>query len=359
MKKPTVRPQSQGGGPLFNEPVADNGYLWFYIDALSDDGKYALTIIAFVGCVFSPFYAKARRENPAGVNPMNHCAINIALYAGVDGQAVNRHDLQQWAMTECSSADGTSKVEISKTRFKVSSTTLNWDGQQLTIDIDELSIPFPAPKSIQAPFSRPVRGKVVVTPLAIFNESHALDVALKHQWRPIAPLSRVEVQMVSPDITWQGAAYWDSNAGSEPLEAAFRSWNWSRTKPTKTNAATDIIYHLMRYGATKNGTKDSTTFKLAKRFSVTKTGGKVADFVVPPDAALSQSAWGIPRHTVCDALTIPTVIKTVEDTPFYARSIVSTSMNGAHVTMFHESLLLTRFSTRWVQALLPFKIRRS
>ncbi len=356
MTNPTNRPASLAAGPLFNEPVSENGYLWFYIDALSDDGKYALTIIAFVGCVFSPFYANARRQNsPNRVDPMKHCAINVALYTVADGQQVNRQAAHQWVLTECDGLGGLGQksrlVERDATRFKVSNTTLQWDGQQLTIDIDELNIPFPAPAFMQAPFAKPLRGKVVVTPLTMFTDSYPLDAQHRHQWRPIAPLARVEVQMSSPALSWQGAAYWDSNYGSEPLETAFTAWDWSRTKPANNGDSTLIVYDLTR--------TDGTNFKLAKRFSADASGAHVHDVAPPPPATLSRSGWGITRRTVCDEGAKPVVIKTAEDTPFYARSIVNTQINGASVTMFHESLSMKRFSTRWVQMLLPFKIRRS
>jgi carotenoid 1,2-hydratase len=53
-----------GRGPAFDAPVADGGYLWWYVDALSDDGRHGLTIIALIGSVFSPYYAWARRRGP-------------------------------------------------------------------------------------------------------------------------------------------------------------------------------------------------------------------------------------------------------------------------------------------------------
>ena len=69
--------------------MARDGYAWWYVDALSDDGAHALTLIAFIGSVFSPYYAAARRRAPA--DPEQHVAFNVALYgAGTD----------RWAMTE-------------------------------------------------------------------------------------------------------------------------------------------------------------------------------------------------------------------------------------------------------------------
>mgnify|MGYP001372749352 CR=1 FL=1 len=48
--------------PGFAAPVTPGGYHWWYLDAMSDDGEHALTVIVFVGSVFSPYYAAARRR---------------------------------------------------------------------------------------------------------------------------------------------------------------------------------------------------------------------------------------------------------------------------------------------------------
>ena len=66
-----------------------DGYAWWYVDALSDDGRHGLTLIAFIGSVFSPYYALARRRGRG--DPQHHCALNVALY-GAGGRG--------WAMTE-------------------------------------------------------------------------------------------------------------------------------------------------------------------------------------------------------------------------------------------------------------------
>jgi carotenoid 1,2-hydratase len=49
---------------------------------------------------------------------------------------------------------------------------------------------------------------------------------------------------------------------------------------------------------------------------------------------------------------------TLEDTPFYARSVLETEVFGKRATAMHESLSLTRFSKPWVQAMLPFRMPR-
>ena len=40
------------GPPAFDLAVPDRGYRWWYLDAVSDDSRHALVIIAFVGSVF-------------------------------------------------------------------------------------------------------------------------------------------------------------------------------------------------------------------------------------------------------------------------------------------------------------------
>ena len=36
------------GGPRFDQVVPPGGYLWWYVDALSDDGEYGLSILSLI-----------------------------------------------------------------------------------------------------------------------------------------------------------------------------------------------------------------------------------------------------------------------------------------------------------------------
>jgi hypothetical protein len=69
MKGPCVSltndaPSLLNGGPGFDATVGgDGGYIWWYVDALSDDGVHGLTMIAFIGSVFSPYYAWSGHEH--------------------------------------------------------------------------------------------------------------------------------------------------------------------------------------------------------------------------------------------------------------------------------------------------------
>ena len=67
--------RSPDGAPQFNQAVDPGNYLWWYVDALSDDGQHGISIIAFVGSVFSPYYAWANRSQPADANDYYPCFV--------------------------------------------------------------------------------------------------------------------------------------------------------------------------------------------------------------------------------------------------------------------------------------------
>ena len=156
-RRPCRRYPAQG--PRFDVEVDANGYAWWYIDACSEDGRHGLTIIAFIGSVFSPYYKLSGRHSPE-----NHCAINVAL-TGPRGNA--------WAMTE----RGKASLARDADNFVVGPSALRWDGNVLVIDIDEVSAPLPVR----------VRGQVRVYPEMIGTTGFNLDPAGKHRWHPVAP----------------------------------------------------------------------------------------------------------------------------------------------------------------------------
>lgn len=314
------------GGPWFDLRVPPGGYGWWYLDGLSDDGRYGITLIAFVGSVFSPYYAWARRRGEA--DPANHCALNVALY-GAGGTGPRR-----WTLTE----RGRRALGQTAERLVLGPSALSWEGGTLVVEIDERAAPLPYR----------VRGRVRLYPLAITARDFVLDGAFglgRHRWWPIAPRARMEVEMESPRLTWSGAGYFDMNAGSEPLERGFHSWDWSRAD----EAGASLILYDTRGPA---GEAHSLALRIDDR-------GTVEDLEAPPRSPLPKTAiWRIPRGTRSDREAPAQIAQTLEDTPFYARSVVRSRVQGRPVTAMHESLCLGRFASPWVQVLLPFRMPR-
>ncbi|MGC9268691.1 carotenoid 1,2-hydratase [Acidiphilium sp.] len=305
----------------FDAPVARGGYAWWYIDALSDDGLHALTLIAFVGSVFSPYYARANRRTPGGADPEDYVAVNLALYGP-------RRTL--WAMTE---RRRRSLIRDPAT-LGIGPSRLDWDGNLLAIRINELTTPLP----------QPLRGMITVHPKAVETAVYPLDAAGAHRWQPVAPCARVSVAFEKPALSWQGDAYFDRNEGDAPIGSAFSTWNWSRT-PNRRGAR--VFYHATR--------RDGGTTDLSLQFSA---AGGVAPIVAPPPSPLPITWWRIARETRSDAGFDAKLIRNFEDTPFYARARIAASIDGETVDGVHETLDLDRFAQPVVQAMLPFRMPR-
>lgn len=313
--------------PNFSQAVGPGAYLWWYVDAISDDGRHALSIIAFVGSVFSPYYARAFANQGAAVLADNHCAINVALYGA---------GTRRWAMTE----RGSTHVERGAEYLRIGPSQLQWRGDHLQIDLNEISVPTLAR----------VRGTVSVYPQALCHYAAALDHAGRHRWGPIAPCARIDVDMAKPGLRWQGNAYFDRNEGDEPVTLPFKSWDWSRAN--MADGSTAVIYDVTPLSGARR--------LLAERF---RPDGSWESFeAAARREALPRTLWRIDRGIRSDASglsAMPTqVVDTLEDTPFYARSLLQTRLLGERVTAVHETIQPQRLTSRAVQMMLPWRMPR-
>jgi carotenoid 1,2-hydratase len=218
----------------------------------------------------------------------------------------------------------------------IGDSAMSWNGESLSINISELAVPR---------FCR-LQGRVRLYPNALTNCDFALDAAGRHRWRPIAPRARVDVWMTRPAMRWCGSAYFDSNCGSAPLEDDFRLWTWSRADLDDGGSA--VLYDVVR--------RSGGPLALALRFD----GADGCERFEPPnEVSLPKTGWRIERSTRTEGATGTVILRTLEDTPFYARSIVRSDLLGERPVSMHESLSLDRFRSRWVQALLPFRMPRA
>jgi len=228
---------------------------------------------------------------------------------------------------------GQAVLSRSPGRLAIGPSAMSVDAGKLVIDVDEWTVPVP----------RRLRGRVTVEPGPVFHAVHALDAAGRHTWRPIAPCARVAVAFDSPALAWSGEAYVDMNAGEEPLETAFRSWTWSRAAHPE---ATRILYDIEP--------RDGTPRSLALNYG--RDGTLLAEAEPPPFQPLPTTGWRVARGTRADPSRPAKVVRTLEDTPFYSRSLLGFGADEGQA--IHESVDLDRFASRWVQMLLPFKMPR-
>lgn len=274
-------------------------------------------MIAFIGSVFSPYYAWSGRGDP-----LNHCAVNVALYGDTG---------KRWAMTE----RGRDQLQQSSSTLAIGPSRLHWEDGVLTVEIDEITAPIP---------SR-VRGAIRLRPRFLNPRAFGLDPAQRHGWRPIAPRADVEVSLTSPDCAWSGQGYFDTNAGEEPLQDAFAGWNWSRVHlPSET-----VLFYDVE-------ALDGQRTDLALSFG---PNGEMRSIAAPPPAPLPRTLWGVDRATRGDEHDPPKLARTLEDTPFYSRSILEGRYGGQLAQIVHESLSGKRLRSPVVNAMLPFKMPRA
>ncbi|MEL7311016.1 MAG: carotenoid 1,2-hydratase [Pseudomonadota bacterium] len=304
----------------FDGQVAHDGYRWWYCDVVSDDHQYCLVVIGFIGSVFSPYYAAARRRQKT--DPREHCSINAILY-GPRSKA--------WAMTE----RGARHLTIDQQGLAVGPSSMRWDGGTLVLRIDERCNPWPSRW----------QGKISLTPQIMTPRPFSLHSNGHHSWWPYAPVAEAVVDLESPRVSFSGSGYIDTNFGSEPLESAFRGWHWTRREAAPSDGRTPAItYHTIE----RDGQERDLTLAL--------TSDGLTEVQTPSSVAVSPGAWRVKRQ-LRSAHPIETT-RTLEDTPFYIRSLLTTADPGNPYRLMHESLDLNRFSSRWVQTLLPFRMPR-
>ena len=273
--------------------------------------------------MFSPYYAWARGAKGVA-DPENFCTLNVALYRTHAPPLSGR-----WTMTE----RGARHCHREAHRYTIGPSQLRWDGQALHIAIDEITVPIP----------RRVKGTVRIEPQGLFNFSTPLDAMGHHRWGPLAPRARVEVNLQHPAQRWSGSGYLDSNEGDEPIDRPFREWDWSRTQLADGSVA--VLYDVQH--------KSGPDTLLALRFC---PDGRVEHFDAPPRQTLPLTAWRVARRMRSEGPV--QVSEQLEDTPFYQRAVLRSTLLGESVTSFHETLDCTRLVSPVVQAMLPWRMPR-
>ncbi len=283
-------------------------------------------MIAFIGSVFSPYYHWAGRKAP-----QDHVAFNVALYRpGGNGWAMTERGRKSLLRTPQRLCIGNSRFDYAK------------DGDGLEIQFDEIALPWPGQRLLPTRISGAIRIEPEIRNHVVIE----LDPHGHHRWWPVFPRARISVESdFFPGGGWQGEAYHDFNAGDRPLETDFDGWDWARGQVGSEAAA--ILYDAVL--------KDGRRRTLGLSFSA---DGTAADFTPPPRHPLPRGLWGVGGGIGCDAGALPQLLCRLEDTPFYSRALVRTSLEGVPVTMVHEALNCRRLANPMVRLMLPFRMPR-
>ena len=209
-------------------------YEWWYFDALSDDGEWALACIWFLGNPFSPYYRMAARGVPA--EPADHNALFFALYR--HGR-LHAYHFTRFPLGDVSAPDSLPGV------LRFGPNRLTWPsggGCRLSLSDEnanqrglEADLNFDAPPLATSSVPSETAGET-------------------HFWLPAAPACRVsgtirlrEAQNVGAEvIRFSGQGYHDHNWGRLPFDADIRDWYWARAALGGGRAA--VLYHVRYHG---------------------------------------------------------------------------------------------------------------
>nr|WP_239015011.1 carotenoid 1,2-hydratase [Archangium violaceum] len=260
-------------------PDSPGAYRWFYADVTA--GEYSAVFIFMVGSLFSPRYsARVKR----GALPLEHCAVNFALY--------HRGVRRRWVLSEYPQASVLRQgreLRIGRSRLEYAP-----DGM-VRMEVDERC----------APLGGAVRARLVLEPQVPAAEELQLVPGLPHFWRVLAPRAKARLDVLSEGVSVEGIGYHDGNHGAELLGARLPGWHWARVHGPEE---TVVDYHLpggvapLRVTAGALGTKSERRPLLSEARPTSLTGWGLR---VPARLYSGNTVVGAPRL--------------LESSPFYAR----------------------------------------
>ncbi|MFY8094797.1 MAG: carotenoid 1,2-hydratase [Niveispirillum sp.] len=258
-------------------------------------------------------------------------AFNIALY-GPGGNV--------WCMTE----RGSGSLRRDAHHLHIGPSSLSMHADRLLIDFAETALPWPG----QRLWPKAVSGRVELFPDIHADRLFDLDPAGRHVWSPRMPRAMATITCDAlPGGGWRGRAYHDMNYGDRPLEQDFIGWDWARGHAA-ADGDTVILYDaLLRQGSRR---------RLALRYDAQQGEAQALD--LPDRQGLPPGFWGVRAGIGCDMASSPRLLDRLEDSPFYTRSRVETTLSGRRLEMMQETLDCRRLSHPLVRLMLPFRMPR-
>ncbi len=193
---------------LHISPQDPGGYEWWYFDAVSDDERYVLVVIFFLGTPMSPYYkAVADGKNPL---PSDWCSVFVSLHERTPSGYAERayaYNIYRGGDFAPNGVD----VAVGGSRFVRTGDTWN-------LSITERGL-----------WRGAVRGDI--TFVADFLPKHdPVPGDEAHTWVCVAPDCRVsgDITLTSGEtVRFAGRGYHDHNFGRLPWTDT-KEWHWNR-----------------------------------------------------------------------------------------------------------------------------------
>jgi hypothetical protein len=216
---------------LHVDPARSGAYEWWYFDALSDDGRYALVVIYFLGSPMTPYYkAVVDGKNP---DPRDWCGVFVSLH---ERKRPNLYPYRQpWREIAYAYNLYRSGSFADAPNLQVGQSILEFDPKGVwSLDVRERGLWFGETR-VEARFT--IHGQSLPSaPLADKSDSHT--------WVCVAPVCRIEATVALSTrrtIRFVGNGYHDHNFGTLPWEDV-DIWYWGRVPMRKGRIQLDAVW---------------------------------------------------------------------------------------------------------------------
>jgi carotenoid 1,2-hydratase len=201
----------QDNDTLHMNPHQSGAYEWWYFDALSDDGRWALVAIFFLGSPMSPYYkAVVAGKNPS---PLDWCGVFVTLHESVSGQWVER----EYAYNLYRHGDFTDAPND----LTIGNSHLQYNGNSYRLILREKHL-WVGETRIEAEFT-PKGAPLLHPPLGEASDPHT--------WVCVAPVCAMEARVTraGQPIVFRGHGYHDHNFGQLPWHDV-AIWYWGEAQ---------------------------------------------------------------------------------------------------------------------------------
>ncbi|MES2462282.1 MAG: hypothetical protein V4671_16975 [Armatimonadota bacterium] len=207
-------------------PAPPGAYEWWYFDALSSDGRYAVVAIFFLGSPMTPYYkAVVDGKKP---DPMDWCGVFFTLHEKI-GETWNE---RAYAYNLYRGGE----FSAERPEADIGDSTMTFDGDETwTLSVQERGL---WNQSVKAELRFSLKGAPLRLPAFGTEETEA-----RHTWVCVAPLCRVQATIGG--TTFQGQGYHDHNFGLLPYDE-IETWYWVYA-PLKCSDGKDrfcLLYYL-------------------------------------------------------------------------------------------------------------------
>jgi len=257
-----------------------NGYEWWYFDAMSEDGRYALVAIFFLGAPMSPYYNRvADGRDPL---PRDWCGVFFSVHEKKEGRWLERAwNYNLYPVGEFVSTNPKAHIGESSMRGQSEADGWAWD-----LIVNERGL---WRGRSQAFLRFQMRGDDRTSDMA-----HDAPNTEGHTWVCTAPVCDVfgELQLTrGAPIAFTGTGYHDHNFGRLPWDDV-AAWYWGRARYPAAQGGKTLVFYQTFF---RDGSDEPILLEVGADGAITRVARDMAVRLEAPVRAV----YGLRHSPAC------------------------------------------------------------